>query len=337
MMKKYLIYEIKKSIWPTIILTLIGALIYIPTLMMARFVPDLYNPPHPRLGTVSFVLCAFCILVPIYELSYQKKKRSIDQLYSLPIKRTTLITSKFVSGFTKIFIAYTFIFFLGLLVIISKENPFYLGYYFPFYFISVLLGLSLYAFISFIYSRANTIIDGIIFIFFYMFILLLIIRGIDQLYIDMFRTYPNTSYENFFPFSPMINLTEFYTMLIRYGGIVSPSVVIDWVCHLIWTVIGILSIIGLIFSTKIDKAERAEQISDSYFGYRVLIPLYLVLIIYVVQLEFYHSMIILTLALLFGAGLTLFIIYRRTFKLPWKYWIIFAGSIILGLFLVAIL
>src|SRR5690606_5705809 len=96
----------------------------------------------------------------------------------------------------------------------------------------------------------------------------------------------------------------------------------------------VLSIVGLIYSAKIDKAERAEQISESYFGYKILIPLSSILFIYVgeFRLQTYSYEFIL-LALFIGGALALYIIYKRTFRLSYKDWFICIGSIVIGLLL----
>jgi hypothetical protein len=104
--------------------------------------------------------------------------------------------------------------------------------------------------------------------------------------------------------------------------------------YILWSIIGDLSLAGLYCGTLFDKAERAEQISNSYFGYRIVIPFYLVMIYYTIQMNpFQNGLYFVVHALILGTGLIGFIIYRRTFKLPFKYWIILSGAVIVGMLL----
>lgn len=333
MTMRYFKYELKKSIWPTIILTILGILIYIPALASNDFV----NPRNPiiNLGLIASFLGMACTAVPIYELSYLMKKRSIDEYYSLPIKRSILITTKFLSGFLKILISYTIAFFLGLFVIIVKGHNLSIQYYFPYYLFSVILGFSLYAFNSFVYSRANTIIDGLIFINLYSTIFIFVVGTVHRIFSNVFAYYSIKNIISSQSFSPLIFLTQYYDNLIRYG---SGNNEIMWFSYIMWLIIGALSVCGLVYSTKIDKAERSEQISESYFGYRVLIPTYLISVILFANLNPFDSVVMFFLvSILYGAGLVGYIIYRRTFKLPIKYWIILSSSVLIGIFINLIL
>ena len=324
----FLKHELKKSLWPTILLTIIGCLIYIPTLARSNFniINEYHNVvPSPQIGIIVIFLCIICTIVPVYEYTFLMKKRSVDQYYSLPIKRSSIIAIKFVCGYFKIFISYTITFFLGLIVISLKENSYFLNYYFSFYFYTILLAFILY---SFFFSRANTIVDGIIFINLYIFIFSLVLINIKDFFRDVLNViiFRITTLE--VPYSPLINITEYYDTLIRYGS--SGGQYEHWRSYLLWSIIGVLSFIGLIYVTKFDKAENAEQVSDSYFGYRIMIPLYLISILYSVK-PFSNRINIVSSAVFFCAGLVGYVIYRRTFKLQVKYWLILIGSFIFSL------
>lgn len=327
MTMRYFKYELRKSIWPTIILTILGILMYIPALASNNFLNHSY--PNINLGFIAAFLGIVCTVVPIYELSYLMKKRSIDEYYSLPIKRSVLITTKFLSGFLKILISYTIAFFLGLLVIIVKGHNLLIGYYFPYYLFSVIFAFHLYAFNSFIYSRANTIIDGLVFINLYSSIFIFVIGAIYRVFYDAFAYNSIFNILSSQSYSPINYLTKYYDNLIKYG---SGNYEIMWFSYIMWSIIGVLSAFGLVYSTKIDQAERTEQISESYFGYRVLIPTYLISVILFAQLNPFDSVVTFVLvSILYGAGLVGYIIYRRTFKLPIKYWIVLSSSVLVGI------
>lgn len=332
MIKKYFKYELKKAIWPTIILTILGILIYIPILASSNFVRDVYYNPKTNIGTITTFLAIVCTVVPIYEFRFLMKKRSIDQLYSLPIKRESLILCKLVAGYLKILIAYSIAFFLGLLVIIMKGHSFNLQYYIPLFFMSIIFGLFLYGFNCFIFSRANTIIDGIIFIFFYIFAVFLIILFV-LVFLEKLVLIENIDYYYFgFSYSPLVLINNYYDSLIAASDFFPKNYDNNWISYVIWIIVGITSFVGIYISPKYDKAERAEQISNSYFGYSVIIPVYLFLLIFVFEINpFRQPYQIMIIALLFGASIIGYIIYLRTFKLKLKYWIIVAIIVIVGI------
>lgn len=334
---KFLKHELKKSLWPTILLTIIGSLIYIPVLVKSNFNYYIINQmiivPSPKINIIVIFLCVICTIVPVYEYSFLMKKRSVDQYYSLPIKRSSIIVTKFLCGYFKIIVSYTITFFLGLLVISLKENSYFLKYYFMFYFYTILLALILYAFYSFVFSRANTIVDGIIFIILYTLIFSLVEMNIKAFFRDVFNVIILRTNALDFPYSPLNNITRYYDGYIRYGY----SSVIEkyWVSYLLWSIVGFASMLGLIYSSKLVKVEKAEQISDSYFGYRILIPLYLVSILYSIN-PFSNRIDIVSSAVFLCAGLIGYIVYRRTLKLQVKYWLILIGSFIFSLLLIII-
>jgi hypothetical protein len=338
---KYFKYEFKKSLWPIIILTVLGALIYIPTLISADFLINDNGifKTDTHLGLMGVYLCIACTLVPVYEFAFLMRKRCIDEFYAMPIKRVNIMACKFFSGYVKILISYAFVYFSGMLVVLFKAQNFHMVFYLPFFLYSSLLGLAMYSFNSFIFTRANTTVDGIIFIILYIFMFLLVQTSIIQLARD-FHYVIKTDLSYVFPYSPMINLITYYSRLIQYGTIDPNLIMMDFnhfsfsTSYTLWSIIGVLSLAGLFCGALFDKAERAEQISDSYFGYRIVIPLYLVMIYYTIQMNpFQNGLYFVIHALILGTGLIGFIIYRRTFKLPFKYWIILSGAVIAGMLL----
>jgi ABC-type transport system involved in multi-copper enzyme maturation permease subunit len=288
---KYFKYEFKKSLWPIIILTVLGALVYIPTLISADFtLNNSIFKQDTRLGLMGVYLSIVCTLVPVYEFSFLMKKRSIDEFFAMPIKRINIMACRFISGYVKILISYAIVYFAGMFVVFSKVNDFYMIHYLPYFFYSSLLGLALYAFNSFIFTRANTTVDGIIFIILYIFMFSLVYTSIIQMVRD-FHYVIKTDLSFAFPYTPIINLTGYYNRMIQYGTI-DPA--IEYLSinrfnfstsYTLWSIIGVLSLAGLFCGALFDKAERAEQISDSYFGYRIVIPLYLVMIYYTIQMN----------------------------------------------------
>ncbi len=329
---KYFKYELKKSIWPMIILTIMGSLLYIPQLIAYRL------DTRPSLINITLFLINACLIVPIYEFSFLTKKRSVDYYYSLPVKRSSIVLFKLIAGFIKILISYTVVFFLGLLIIVLKENSYYILYFFVYYLVSIFVAMFLYSFISFIFVRANTIIDGILFTILINVAVLLLVLSIDKLMYDLFTIDFIVNVADLTFFQPFMLIRDFFEELIYYGSVsmvpLRASLIGKYHLFIIWFLIAIASVFGLLYSTKVDKAERAEQISNSYFGYRILIPLITVTLIYATNINpFEYISYFVIFAVIMGGILVLYIIYQRTFKLKLKYWIIFTATAIFGILL----
>ena len=70
---------------------------------------------------------------------------------------------KTVIGLILVFVPYAVAFFAGISVVAMREHFYRFGYYFPYFFISLPLGFLLYGFYAFIFTRANTVLDGVVF------------------------------------------------------------------------------------------------------------------------------------------------------------------------------
>lgn len=335
---KFFFYELKRSIWPMVILTILGLLINIPAIITEDY-SGLYA--NTNLNNFMVFLSIACVVTPVYEFAFLNKKRSIDNYYSLPLKRQSIIMFKFTCGYIKILLSYSITFFIGFMFIVIRHFNFYIEYYLSFYFLSVLLGLSLYAFFTFIYTRANSIIDGIIFIVFYLFIFTIVLNSVRELFYDLFNINFGRLFYDFSPFNPLSKLASMYDKLIKYGSLASVpggyGIKNDWIYYLIWSIFGSAALVGLYFSPIYDKAERAEQVSNSYFGYRLIIPIGTVLFLYNLNLKpFRYASEFALIAIYAFIVLTLYIIYQRTFKLSLKYWLIYLATIIIGFVLTSL-
>ena len=135
----------------------------------------------------------------------------------------------------------------------------------------------------------------------------------------------------YYIFAPFDNIYVFFNNLVkggtveefthRYGfGALIPT--------LIYIILGVVSVFGILLSSKKEKAENATQISNSYFSYRTFIPAYLFLI----MIGHYADELLFVLLML-TAGFIGYIMYRKTVKIKKIDIILLFASTLVGFFL----
>jgi len=328
MIGKYIKYELKRTMWPTVIMSILGIIICVPSLISVKRYQD-----SAFLTSIAYFLYACVIGIVIYQFSFLMKKRSVDEFYALPLKREKIILLKFLVGYIDIAIAYTVTFFMSFISIANRfVNILNLEYFFPFYILTLLSSLGIYAFYAFIYMRGNTVIDGVIFMILYNFVFYLFEDVIRLFILNVFDKYTQINF-SLLPSWAFDVLIEKYASLIENGINVQTPILGGTI---FWSIIFLASLIGIYFSTKLDKAERAEQISETYFGYKILIPIYFIGTLYSLDIDssiasdpFYISYY----AIFFAISIIGMVIYKRTFKLKLKTWILLGIYMLVAIFL----
>ena len=107
------------------------------------------------LGIISFVL-------PIIEYSFKMVRIQAQQAYSFPIKRGNLFLARYLVGIIEIFISFTVSYFVSVIFVLNSNNLYNTDYFFIYYPIALAGGILLFTFFSFIFCRANNILDGIV-------------------------------------------------------------------------------------------------------------------------------------------------------------------------------
>ncbi|MFA6854998.1 MAG: hypothetical protein WCR35_01680 [Bacilli bacterium] len=342
-MKKYFIYSLQKVIWPFSIMFVVALItIILPELATENyyFVYTAYDESisysinFPPIDRIIVFLGALTFVVPVLQFEFSKNRRLVDQYYSAPISRRKLLATNYLVGLLELF-ALTIIFSLLLIaVVISKPNVYDIGHFFliiPFLLFSVFVTYSLNCFI---FHQANTLYDGVIFMLFYVFILLI-------------------AYQTVFSLMPMeyfdgppygMSITPFvYTQMAFMDFIMPPVDAItgepisnlhrvleyewgDIVDAISLFVLAVAAVFGLILYAPKEKVERAGQISNSWFGYKVINPALIFMTTGLLNMDpFIQILIPITYLIIIT------IIYRRTFKVHWRDWIIPLSSYALGI------
>ena len=338
-MKKYFVYQLKKSILPFALLALICAIIYVLPVAVEDY--GFWNT-HPDCNFVNLyteniliVLGIMSVAAPTFFFAYKMNKRSVDMYYSLPISRTKIAAVHFICGFICIFAAFTVGYIAGVVTVIEKVRRIYLLNYLWIYFASIIPSLTLYTLSTFLYTRANTVVDGIIFIVLGLFALPVTYAIIHCVVVAAAGNGKVPSADGFLPWTALANVIDglaprIYGDMATGWQLIKPqntsnydySVYMYDVCGVVGTVtftlLAAAAAIGLFYTEKNCKAENCGQLSESIFGYKVCLPLYLFSLCMVCGDE----VIMLSLVIFAAAALTF--VYRRTIKIGKKQAVLFA-------------
>ena len=275
------------------------------------------TPVNVPFDSLRILVIILAIVIPIFEFSFKMKKISIDQMYSLPIKREKLYITKYLVGLVEIIIPITISFLFMVLLIICKENMFKTLFFIPYYFGLIIITTILYTLVVFIFTRCNNVIDGVVLIGLYLLVFLLLVSAIKTRVNWSFLQYIS----NFSIFTPLSTFDDYMGSFICNKN-PSESIINEFMWSLIVEIILFVIMTVLFFVLlKKQKAEDAEQISNSYFGYNLMIPLYL-FSIFTIEINASQTLIIIILALI-GAYIG-YIIKNRSFK-PKKMDLILTG------------
>ena len=342
MIGRYFRYELKKNLKTLGLLTAICTIIYVVVTStsnlyyiygtIAVYVPGQSNSGgirnnSPQISIIYLLLGAMCFVVPALMYSFKMNRRSADAFYSLPIRREKLYLVKTLVGLILVFVPYTVAYAAGFLCVALRENFYNLIWYLPGYFGGILFGLSLYGVAAFSFARANRVADGVIFMIFYALIGLLIASLVEAIEIE--RGIPYDERMETVYFSPMgcfVVFSEKIDALLREGG----NQDLDFLMFLFVFLHAVAGFALLFLLPRFDKGEDAEQYSDSWFGYRVMIPLYTALLIGLMGGTEALYIVLFTVA-----AIVMTIIYRRKALFSWQYWVMIAvgalGGIVLNL------
>lgn len=292
-----------------------------PYIMDTIYMEGSKNPGTTFFGLLAAFASILATIAPVYQFSFKMSKISVDEFYALPIKREKLFLTKYLMGVLSIFIPLTVCVLYATFTLFTREHLFSMQYLLPYYLSLYLATLILYTIFVFAFNRTNKTIDGIINMVLYMFVFLIITTLIGEI-IDS-ATF--LSPELYILYAPITIITNLFNSLFRGR---SPGFPIEDILSLIfYLIIGIVSFILFIFLIKKDKAEDSMQISNSYFSYKSLIPIYLFCAVALIN-DIDLLLILAIMCSYFG-----YVIYQRTFKIKLVYLITILSCIGAGVIL----
>lgn len=325
----------------TAVVTVVGLLIL--TILCTRAYTEWKDGLPNRFITSSFLYeisifgIIVAILLPISEFAPFNSKKNLDMMFSAPIGRTKLLMAHYLNGALTIALSLTIIFvvwFFGWVLLPTTEL--HVGYSLLAYPLMLLSVLITYTFYSFAFLQANTVFDGCVYMVIYTYLVALITSPLARAFpimdndpikpANMFDLFSNRAYPYIIPIITS-NVLELITEALIDPPSIYPSSgsgslvptyyyrefygISNLYLSLIITFVSITIIAFIIMITSFKRRTpiQAEEISDSWFGYKVLIPICAVCC----GLHFGNSSpfyILTPLATLVG-----YVIYRRSLKI----------------------
>lgn len=342
-MKKYFVHLLKKNLLPLACLTLFCLIVYVVPISVQSYSywNNLspfdkyyqYSSPNLYYGNIATVLGLLSVFIPIYMFSYKMNRRSVDMHYSLPVSKAKILVANFVIGLILLYASYTIAYVWGFVTIAAKVQRLYLINYLYIYLASLVPAFILYSVTAFIYTRANTAIDGIISVIGAMFLFGLAFLTFEE----MFFHYPwyieRLDSLTVFPFAPLVQVNNAFGDAICYGKVelwftprVNTADVCALICDILWLLVGAGATVGLVLSERNSKAENCGQISTSVFCYKTQIPAYTATLILLLLTWSGEAWVVL-LAISFGA-FVMSIVYKRSIKIGWKFAVVLGACIV---------
>lgn len=327
-MKKYFLHELKRQFYPLIAITVVMILLHVTPLLIST--SKSLETDYTHMGTLAAYVGLLAVGVPTALTQYKMKKRSTDLYYALPISHTKVLTARFLIGLILVYVPFTAAFWLGAFVVMARITDVVNAvWYIPMYFATLIPVYVIYSMTAFVYTRANRDFDGFMFILFWAFALTLVVTVLLSVFDkgDIFIcTY-------FLPFRPLDISTSFFQHRLYglqwYAADGGEKVAMS-LGFAITAALSAAATFGLFFTERRAKAENAGQLSESWFGYRVMLPLYTVCVLSLLDLKFWDTEIFLFIIFV-TAAFFINVLYRRTFKIGKKQFIIFLVSVLAGI------
>lgn len=346
--RKYFTYELKKSLFAMGIIALIMTAITVTSILTHRYVGDewwITYRAESGIDATLFMGGLLAAVVPVWMFSYKMKKRSVDLYYSLPLSRTQVLRVKYLLGLVAAYTPFTVTFFVGALAAVIRfpSNAIIEMYYFPAYFAALPAIFCIYSISSFVFTRANRMIDGVVFIIFWALAPLVVMnffRDIDSL-INGYNTHIVSNM--YMPTKPLSAVAYYFSNIVEVSkndmivGVESQAVIINEAIGFSMTgAWAIASSVLLFLTERRYKAENVGGVSNSAFGYKVMIPLFAVCILSDYTFISYIYCILYAVIII-SAAFMLSALYKHTFKIGKIQAIILAASVTLGIVLAILL
>ena len=317
-MRKSFLYLIKKRFPIYLTAFIIFLLLFLVVNREDNMIWESQNVKYLRDSIVSVYVISLGIglaITPIVEFSFKMKKITMDQAYSLPIKREKLYLTRYIIGFLEIVVPFTLSYFISLLVIFPWVNAYcnFAGF-FAYYGMLLVAGFVVYSILVFFFTKANNVIDGII-------CTLMATVILWPVYIMLHTmTHPNVYayYSGSYVLYNYYGYAENFTKMILFNK----DIIINYEPLIIFSILGVAAFIAQYFMSLRFKSEDAGQRSESWFCYKVMLPVLLISTIFSVQ------NIIIAIIILLSTYLA-YVLYKRSFKLDKKAWIIYACVMVL--------
>ena len=347
-MKNILTYYFKKRLPLFIVVLTISMITTIVYLVSSRLVSRNYNEVLYIKDTgmiyLSVLLLIFTTFYSIFEFSFKMKRTSCDLFYSLPIKRRSLFISKYIVGISQILIIFivnfVIVLIFGIASFAGKEfynqytSTYYsynFGYYFMYLGIMISVAILLYSWYVFFFTRCNTLIDGLINMALSSTLLCVISIAISEFIIKV-SSLNYSDLSQYLVGSDYIPYVSMFIITIKINSLAINST--NYVPNILplvitWGLCAASLVLFIILSDK-ERAENTLDISDSYFSYKVFLPIMIISLLSICDLSDPLFVAV------FIGGYIGFVIYNKHFKLRKNDWFIYIISSGVGFILLLV-
>lgn len=287
-MGKYFIYHMKKTVIRFVVMALficVSANLGVVA-QRTEYKTSLYYYSVSLGAFAAFAICIPAVIAAL-EFSQFMNRRNLDTWYSLPISRKELFAVHFLNGALQMTVSL----FLGIVVAFVRLSMYPVlaaGKVWVFFAVIWTLAMFLYMVMTFLFICANNVLDGCAFmlgsVLFPTCLLSIFLRFFAAYeYGTTYIPYPGTGvkfpFDGYGLFSMMSTAASRYSSLINtlpqsalHGGTPPHPVEFSIPQVILWIALSIAALIGsiLVFSRK--KTENISGVSESWFGYRTLIP-----------------------------------------------------------------
>jgi len=272
---------------------------------------------------VTFTVCLLCTVMPVIEFSGFHNRKNADTMFSMSISRTKLALAHYLNGAWQIMalLSLYVLFYIGA-VELCKDQVFVvfdMSLFVPYYFATVLSCIFLYSFFVLVFNVANNIPDGIVFMFLYIFEGFISKTALLTFNFDWDISFVSTFAE--IPYYFTVNVASEFMNALWKGqewrlkcpeGWLFDEMIVPMMIAAVGTVIFVACLL-LLFARK--KAEKIGAVSDSAFGYALLIPVYAISLslIAIEVTPLVNETIIWPLIIV--STVIAYMVYRRSYKL----------------------
>ncbi|MBQ7913321.1 MAG: hypothetical protein IJ308_08365 [Clostridia bacterium] len=338
-MKKYFLFELKKARWQLIIITAIFTILFgtIAAVMQTQTKIESYDGTvtvitnSPLVSLIAGAMSLMCFVAPVLVYQFKMNKRNVDCYYALPLKKRKLYFVKTLIGLLLVLIPFTVAYWATFLIFLIKPgNPYNMGWFVPAYFGLVFFAVCLYGYNAFAFTRGNSVVDGVALMMGYQAVMILIVlvpwmwsRGelFSWRYLLDFVPEWGQSFFTLHMETKIIGST-----VLNELGTLDLGFDMNVMTFLMPALRGAAGYGLLFYLLKYDKAEDSQQISDSWFAYKTLIPIFAATIIGLIEgmiLELSLSVALVVFVMFAIAVFVLCIVWRRKFAFGKTGWIVY--------------
>ena len=274
-MIKYFFFLLKKRLLVILTMTIVFTLLAVLVNNTSPYFQDYYYHGELIHESRSGIFLVFSIglivlglIASIVEFSFKMSKNTAQQAYSFPIKRKNIYLARYIMGMLEVIIPFTVAFYVSVAFIVTSKNYYLTEYLYSYYPVALISGILGYSYVSFFYSRANNITDGLFVAILAVILPSLVDRfiGVTLLHFTKLQEWENS----YGPYAPLVFQTVYSEakLVNEYVGFES----YNYFTCIIFVLIDIATIVGHFILPSKEKFEDVGGLSTSVFAYRILLP-----------------------------------------------------------------